>query len=138
MEKLIHLYMKYQCMCSNLSYEQEIKKIGTMHHNKNYTRMMRINELEDKLKKKNRVGCVYFISDGDYTKIGYTYYLPKRMEVLQISNARKLTLVYSYLTIAPKEDETAMHLKYASSHISGEWYDLKKICMKHLVSSCTT
>jgi hypothetical protein len=85
---------------------------------------MRIKELDENLNKKYRVGCVYYIKCGDYTKIGYTFNLPERLRTLQIGNPTELIVVKTILCQFPHIRERTLHLKYQQYHVRGEWYDM--------------
>jgi len=69
-------------------------------------------------------GCVYFISDGEYIKIGWTYNLPKRLATLQTSNARRLNVVRSIICLDPESFELRLHDKFADKLVLGEWFNI--------------
>jgi hypothetical protein len=73
---------------------------------------------------------IYFISDGEYIKIGYTENhatLKQRIVSLQIGNARKLNIValiddkYANYSL-----ETKLHNRFSYCHINGEWFGQHK------------
>ena len=67
---------------------------------------------------------VYFITDGEYVKIGVTSNLEKRLESLQTGNPKKLTVLYAFYTEWPYTVESKLHKKYADKHVFQEWYDI--------------
>ena len=71
---------------------------------------------------------VYFLSDGEFTKIGVAADVRKRTSELQIGNARKLRLI-EYIpwncTQLAKSAEKQLHALFRDSQISGEWFDLR-------------
>lgn len=68
--------------------------------------------------------CVYFITDGQYVKIGKTDNIESRMKSLQTGNPKKLTLIDVIPTKEPHLVEWGLHQRYAKQHIMGEWYDI--------------
>lgn len=72
---------------------------------------------------------VYFISDGDFVKIGVTNNIKLRLSELQVGNARKLDCI---CLIPAKNRNSAFSLEhnlhdiYERYYINGEWFDLLK------------
>jgi hypothetical protein len=73
------------------------------------------------------MALVYFISDGEYIKIGVTDALGSRLATLQNANARPLVVVhlidcdtYTYATALEK----ALHLHFKDYRALGEWFKL--------------
>ena len=66
-------------------------------------------------------GFVYFIADEDgYIKIGHASSVPSRIASLQTATRHHLRLIgFIPGTLA---DERALHAKFASSHVRGEWF----------------
>lgn len=70
---------------------------------------------------------VYFISDGEYVKIGYTSDIKERIQALQIGNPRRLKLLFS---IGCRDEYSALQLEtflqsvYQGRYVLGEWYDI--------------
>jgi hypothetical protein len=124
LEKLIFTYMKYQCLISGLNYRKEIDELKNFPHVKKYSKLQRLNELELKLREQYRVGVIYFITDGEFTKIGYTFNLPERLSSLQTANPKELRIKKYYFVQFPYEEEQRLHLKYKSNRIRGEWFCL--------------
>lgn len=70
---------------------------------------------------------VYFISDGEFVKIGVAQDYEKRLNVLQIGNARELKV----LGILPCENnniaykvESCLHMYFYKYRKTGEWFDI--------------
>ncbi len=125
MEKLLFLYMEYQCACLRLSLDDEITKIKNFSHVEKYSRLQRVRELDATLYKKYRVGVVYFICEDDrrdIVKIGYTFNLNKRLEALQCAHYKKLIVKKYYFAQFPHEEEQRLHSIHADRHIRGEWF----------------
>ncbi len=69
---------------------------------------------------------IYFITDGEYLKIGFTESnIEARIANLQVGNARKLKLVG--LIDGGRESETVLHRVFYELNVGGEWflYDFK-------------
>lgn len=76
---------------------------------------------------------VYFISDGEYLKIGISNDVDKRLKTLQTSNARLLNLVHCIEV--PNKDyaiwiENTLHGAFPHARAMGEWF---RIDWKHVV-----
>ena len=78
---------------------------------------------------------VYFVSDGEYTKIGHSAYryrssLRDRVSGIQVGNPKELRLIALIRSNRGKgyvmRIEKYLHEKYASKHERGEWYLLDK------------
>lgn len=126
-EKLFHIYMKYQCLIKNISYENEINKLKSIDHIKKYSQLNRIKELEYKLYIRHKVGVIYFICEKDnidIVKIGYTYKLLDRLNQLQTAHYKELIIKHYYYVQYPDKEETRLHNLYKSKLIRGEWYHL--------------
>lgn len=70
---------------------------------------------------------VYFISDGEYVKIGVAKDLSKRLISLQTANARKLELLFAIPTNGEKsafELERILHNQYSHYVVNGEWFNI--------------
>lgn len=71
-------------------------------------------------------GYVYFISDGDRVKIGYTAISPhKRMRQFSIIG-KELRLWGFIETYKYKEIEKELHVKLAKYKVKGEWFILTR------------
>ena len=76
------------------------------------------------LEDRYRVGIVYFISDGEYIKIGYTFNLLDRLASLQCGNAKTLFVKDKYYCQFPFEEEQYLHKKYKNQRMRGEWFNI--------------
>jgi len=89
-----------------------------------------VKHIDKILAKQNGVvlegkGYIYLVSDGKNTKIGATTYNPtKRLNELQVGNAKKLTLIGSYQVERRIATESLLHSAYGSKNIRGEWFSL--------------
>lgn len=73
--------------------------------------------------------CVYFITDGEYIKIGMAASLPNRVKQLQVGNARKLKVLYIIPANNQKEAlgiEKMFHNYFKELNVSGEWFKLSE------------
>jgi Meiotically Up-regulated Gene 113 (MUG113) protein len=67
------------------------------------------------------VNCVYFIqAESGPIKIGFTTDVRMRLAALQTATAEELTLVG--IMPGDEKDEAALHARFASSRIRGEWF----------------
>lgn len=70
---------------------------------------------------------VYFISDGEYTKIGIAKNMTKRLSALQIGNPKKLKII-SFVPCSSefgaRKIETFMHERLNCCRTIGEWFKL--------------
>lgn len=72
------------------------------------------------LSRLKATGKVYFLSDGDYIKIGFTTNWERRSSVYLTHSARDLTLLA--LIPGTRESENSLHRKFQKSRINGEWF----------------
>lgn len=72
-------------------------------------------------------GFVYFISDGEAVKIGFSAIPESRMTNLQGGSPRDLKMLGKFP--ASLDNEQALHRKYKPSWIRGEWFRLDKDVM---------
>jgi len=64
---------------------------------------------------------VYFVTDGEYIKIGFTSGpVKQRLADLQVGNARELTVIGWYY--APPIHEDRLHARFKYLHVRGEWF----------------
>ncbi len=127
LEKLIILYMKYQCEYLRTSFSDTIDKLNNLDHVKEYSRVRRIEELDISLRHRYRVGVIYFIHEEgneNIVKIGYTFKLKKRLFSLQSANHRLLIVKKYYFSLFPQIEEMRLHNKYKDSLVRGEWYQI--------------
>jgi len=81
-----------------------------------------------KLKKLN--SCIYFVSDGEYIKIGITDNIFKRLSSLQNGNPRNLELLGIYS--GGIKTEKAVHKKFKSLSCRGEWFKYHADIINHI------
>lgn len=124
MDYLLQTYLKYQCEYEKIHYEKEIEKIKKSVTNIRYTRLQQINELEKELEQRYKIGVIYFITDGNFVKIGYCYNLKNRLEELQVGSPLKLYVRRHYLSEYPYLEEQRLHEEYKEFHLRGEWFKL--------------
>lgn len=67
---------------------------------------------------------VYFITDGEFVKIGVSQNVSKRLSQMQIGNARRLKVLTCVQTHAPYLIENALHVLLEERRVCGEWYDI--------------
>lgn len=75
----------------------------------------------------NESGYVYFISDGDYVKIGVATHVNERLRQLQTGNPRKLTLIKVLKSEKPYELENNLHDIFEKYRVNGEWFNILSI-----------
>lgn len=76
---------------------------------------------------------VYFISDGEYVKIGYTNSDPKdRLAGLQTGNARHLQIIHTIPGNISKEQ--ALHQRFQHLKVRGEWFKFTEEIQNFIVS----
>lgn len=66
---------------------------------------------------------VYFITDGEYVKIGISIEVRGRLSGLQTANARPL-LVAGVIPYGGQDFEAALHKKFAHLRAKGEWFKI--------------
>lgn len=82
---------------------------------------------------KDNIGKVYFITDGEYIKIGHTIKKIKgRMIALQVGNCKELTLLGYILGEVSKEKE--IHNLFRHLLIRGEWFKYSQEIIDYLYS----
>lgn len=69
-------------------------------------------------------GYVYFITDGEYVKIGSTVDIVSRLNVLQTANARPLTLLKYVASKDRFETERNFHDIFSNFRVNGEWFNI--------------
>ena len=96
--------------------------------------MWKLANLEKDISRKNRMGLVYLISDGRFTKVGSTYNLPKRLSTLQLANSYDLKIVGTIYCQDPNWLERHIHkdLDRKKMGIRGEWYNINYTSVKQL------
>lgn len=81
---------------------------------------------------KELTQTLYFITDGEYVKIGISSDARYRLRGLQSSNPRKLTLLYTGKTTEAFAQEQHLHKIYKDDHIRGEWFKLTETIKEHI------
>ncbi len=65
---------------------------------------------------------IYFISDGEYIKIGKSISPLRRLKELQTANGRALELIG--IIPSSKVNENVLHSVFGDSHVRGEWFEI--------------
>lgn len=74
--------------------------------------------------------CVYFISDGDFVKIGKTNDIKKRIKTLKTANPRELKIICLINCKNSLESnilESKIHKYFEKKNVSWEWYRIEQI-----------
>lgn len=70
-------------------------------------------------------GHIYFIGDGSYYKVGFTYStVQKRLTNLQVGSSKELYIVKDYIVREPEEVERQVHFDLRRFALRGEWFSL--------------
>lgn len=79
-----------------------------------------------RLKKslKDKEGYVYFVSNGEYVKIGHAINIEDRMNNLQCGSPYKLKLMKILKSTDYINLETQLHNLFSKYKVLGEWYDI--------------
>lgn len=88
------------------------------------------------VKKPLRKGSIYLATSGVHalTKIGFSNQPASREHSLQASDPT-LKMVFISEPVWTLKEEEAVHAKYASKRIRGEWFDLSSIEIEDVKSS---
>lgn len=73
--------------------------------------------------------CVYFVTDGEYVKIGIAASLPNRIKQLQTGNPRKLKAMYVIEADNQRNAlkiESDLHNYFKEKRCIGEWFSLRR------------
>lgn len=76
---------------------------------------------------ENTKYCVYFITDGNYIKIGIAASIPSRVKQLQTGNPNKLSVMYlidAKTQIEALRIEQKYHKFFEDKKKLGEWFDI--------------
>lgn len=79
-------------------------------------------------------GEVYFISDGDCIKIGYSGSALVRFRDIQIGSSRELRLL-GY-TPGTMDDEQRLHRMFNHIHVRGEWFKATPRLLEFVAAAC--
>ncbi len=86
--------------------------------------------------KLDENGCIYLISDGEFTKIGATTYsVGKRLNELQTGNAKHLRLLGHYEVRNKLSTESFLHKAYETNKVRGEWFNLSEQSIFDILSN---
>ena len=86
--------------------------------------------------KLDENGCIYLISDGEFTKIGATTYsVGKRLNELQTGNAKHLRLLGHYEVRNKISTESFLHKAYETNKVRGEWFNLSEQSIFDILSN---
>ena len=70
-------------------------------------------------------GFVYLLCDGEHFKIGMTKKdIHKRISELQTGNPNEIYITSFHETNYPYRIEQMMHIKYSTSNVKNEWFNL--------------
>lgn len=86
-----------------------------------------------KSKTPTTPGTIYYISDGEHVKIGFTGADPyKRMKQLQTGHPKNLTLLAHHP--GSKLTESQLHQRFSSARVrkNGEWFRLTPKLQNHI------
>lgn len=80
--------------------------------------------------------CIYFVSDGEFIKIGSAASLPNRIKQLQTGNPRKLKAVF-VINVEKQSKlirlEKELHEKFKEYRVNGEWFKLDEEYIEKLL-----
>ena len=84
------------------------------------------------------MGFVYLLCDGDKFKIGMTRQkdIYKRIRELQTGNPNEIFISSYYKTKYPYNIEQMMHVRYKTSQIKNEWFELTSTQVIHFKDEC--
>lgn len=68
------------------------------------------------------IGYVYFVTDGEAIKIGWTKHMVQRLSALQHPLRQELTVLGTMA--AERHQETLMHHRFHHLRIRGEWFKM--------------
>jgi hypothetical protein len=73
--------------------------------------------------EKQRLQHVYFITDGQYVKIGFSGNVRGRLHDLQVASPRKL-IIAGVVPYGTKSLEQELHQQFKHLRIRGEWFKI--------------
>lgn len=79
-----------------------------------------------------RGNCVYFISDGQFVKIGFTANVEKRLKQLQTGHRCKLSIVAT-IPGGTRNTESLLHAALRKHKLQGEWFKCQNEVLRVLV-----
>jgi len=85
----------------------------------------RIETDNEKIKSQDvSFGYLYFLTDGDYVKIGVSKNVNKRISELNTSSAKEIKLIAKYCLPNPYSVEAILHQLLKRYRVNGEWFDI--------------
>lgn len=82
-------------------------------------------------KAGNRVkGFIYFVTDGEFIKIGWSQNWKRRVAILQIANPRPLKVLA--VCVGTVLDENRLHQSFDRHRSSGEWHTSHADILAHI------
>ena len=84
------------------------------------------------------MGVVYLLTNhNDQYKIGITKYnANRRIKDLQTGNADEITVVAEFESEYNRKIEGALHRRYGTKRLKGEWFYLEKKDTQNFISEC--
>ena len=84
------------------------------------------------------MGIVYLLrDDNNKYKIGITTRKSiKRLKELQTGNSEQIKVVEEFKSKWFRKIETALHNRYNTKRLKGEWFDLEKEDTQNFISEC--
>jgi len=114
---------RYCCAKRRIDAVEMIK----LHSERRFPNFIAEKFCEDICDPKDAKSFVYFISDGEYVKIGKADSIEKRLRSLKTGNPRELKVLARIpFSTAEKahEAEQTLHFSYSMFHVSGEWFNI--------------
>ena len=87
-----------------------------------------VDAFSDAIDYREQNAYVYFITDGHYIKIGKAKSIKKRLDSMQVGNAKELKIMYAIPTNTERGAtaiEGFLHNTYCNYRTRGEWYNIK-------------
>lgn len=85
----------------------------------------RIKTDNDRIKNNEiKFGYLYFITDGQYIKIGVSNDVDKRLKTLKTGSSQDIRLLGKYYLPNPYSVEALLHQLLKNYRINGEWFDI--------------
>ena len=100
---------------------------------KNISKKKKIVKMLKEDSPLHRSGFVYFITDGEFVKIGVADNVEKRLKELQTGNPKELTVVRSVYCENPYYAEKLFHDLFRYKRVNGEWFKIDNI---HKIIGC--
>jgi len=84
------------------------------------------------------MGVIYLLTNNnEQYKIGITKYNAKRrIKNLQTGNGNKIDVVAEFKSIYYNKIEQALHNRYGTKRLKGEWFELEKKDIQNFISEC--